>query len=69
MTANVSDRRAFLNRVHSLHNIDRDQLPELDRDDWRSFRDDPVHYFMRTDDYQAAAIWREVEKRQAKVSA
>jgi hypothetical protein len=63
--APITDRRAFLNRVRSLHNIDHDQLPELDREDWHSFRDDPVHYFMRTDDYQQGAIWREVEKRQA----
>jgi hypothetical protein len=57
---------AFLNRVRSLFNIDGDQLPELDRDEWRSFRDDPVRFFMRADDWQAAAIWREVEKRQAR---
>lgn len=60
----IEARHAFLNRLRSLHNIDRDQLPELDNDEWRSFRDDPVRFFMRADYFLGAAIWREVEKRQ-----
>lgn len=66
MVAGAMPRAAFLNRVRSLFNIDADELPKLDRDEWRSFRDDPVRFFMRADDWQAAAIWREVEKRQAR---
>jgi hypothetical protein len=61
----TTDLHAFLNRVRSLFNIDRDMLPELDRDEWRSFRDDPVRFFMGAADWHAEAIWREVEKRQA----
>jgi hypothetical protein len=62
-------RAAFLNRVRSLSNIDQDQLPELSADQWPRFRDDPVRFFTRADDTQADAIWREVEKRQARVAA
>lgn len=60
-----ADRHAFLNRVRSLHCIDRGELPELDWTEWRLFQDNPADYLLRTDDTQAAAIWREVEKRQA----
>ena len=62
--ARESGLAAFLNCLRSLHNIDGDQLPELEGYDWISFRDDPPRYFMRCNDTQAAAIWREVEKRQ-----
>lgn len=57
-------RGAFLNRVRSLHNIDRYHLPELTADEWPGFRDDPVRFFMHANDTLADAIWREVEKRQ-----
>jgi hypothetical protein len=59
-----TDRHAFLNRVRSLFNIDRNQAPEMTTAEWARFRDDPVHFLMRADDFLAAAIWREVEKRQ-----
>ena len=62
-------RAEFLNRLRRLHNIDGDQLPELEGYDWISFRDDPPRYFMRCNDTQAAAIWREVERRQSRVPA
>ena len=62
----VSDRaRAlFLNRLRSLYNIDGHLLPELTSEEQREFVRDPVRYLIRTDATQAAAIWREVEKRQ-----
>lgn len=56
---------AFRNRIASLYNIDFYLLPELSSEDWGEFRRDPPRYFMnRADAVQAAAIWREVEKRQ-----
>lgn len=58
------NRAAFLNCLRSLHNIDSDALPELTFDQWEFFRDNPARYLMCCDDVQAAAIWREVEKRQ-----
>lgn len=57
-------RAAFLNRIRSLNNIDRDMLPELTTEEWRRFDEDPVRFFVRADGFQAAAIWREVERRQ-----
>ena len=59
----------FLNRARSLHNIDRDQLPEMTDGEWPIFRDDPVRFLMRADDFLAAEIWREVERRQSRVPA
>lgn len=58
------DKHGFMNRVRSLANIDRDQLPELTPEDFYWFVNDPVRYFMRATETHAAAIWREVEKRQ-----
>jgi len=55
---------AFLNRLKSLRFIDRSQLPELTREEWPDFRDNPTHYFVCADDLQQAAIWREIEKSQ-----
>ena len=61
----MSDWYPFLNRVRSLFNIDGDLLADvLSPEEQRKFMDDPVRYFMRCDDERAAAIWREVEKRQ-----
>lgn len=61
----MSARAAFINRLRSLYNIDRDRLPELGHDEWVDFDSDPVRYLRRANDDHAAAIWREVEKRQA----
>ena len=61
-------RAEFLNRLRSLHNIDRDLLPELSGEQWPFFRDDPERFLMRADDTQAAAIWREVERRQRRTA-
>jgi len=58
----------FMNRIRSLYNIDGWQLPELNDGDWPKFRDDPARYLVLCSDRQADAIWREVEKRQAKGS-
>jgi hypothetical protein len=57
-------KRLFLNRVRSLFNIDGFLLPELDRAEQHTFTRDPVRYLMGAEDGKAAAIWREVEKRQ-----
>lgn len=60
----MSEQARFLNRLKSLFNIDADQVPELTREQWYAFRDDPVRFLLRASDAQAASIWREVEKRQ-----
>ena len=54
----------FLNMLKSLYNIDHDRLPELNAAEWQKFRDDPPVYFIRADDVQAAAIFREIMSRQ-----
>ena len=58
------DKAGFLNRVRSLYNIDHHLLPELSAPEWRAFCVDPPRYFLGADAKQAAAIWREVERRQ-----
>ena len=63
------DRAAFLNRVRSLHCIDQYRLPEFGQGDWLAFRNNPVRYLTICSDAHADAIWREVEKRQAKEPA
>ena len=56
----------FINRVRSLYNIDHYLLPELSKEDWPQFRDNPPRYFINSaDKVQAEAIWREIEKRQS----
>jgi len=59
----------FLNRARSLHNIDHVWLPELNGDKWIAFRDDPVvgEYSISRRSL-AAAIWREVERRQRRTA-
>lgn len=55
----------FINRIRSLYNIDWELLPELSDRDWPEFRDNPPRYLInKADATQAAAILREVEKRQ-----
>lgn len=58
------DLHAFRNRLKSLYNIDRPQLPELEIGAWGQFQDNPVSFFIRANDTHADAIWREVERRQ-----
>ena len=58
------DKHAFLNRIRSLHSIDRDQLPELSEKQWLQYCSNPAVFLIRADDPTAEAIWREVEKRQ-----
>jgi hypothetical protein len=60
----MNNQHAFLNRVRSLFNIDGYRLPELTEEQRGKFLRDPVRYFIGADDMQAAAIWREIEKRQ-----
>ena len=54
----------FLNRLRSLWNIDGWQLPELNAKEQAAFMTDPTRFLIRCNDAQAAAIWREIEKRQ-----
>lgn len=54
----------FMNRLRGLWNIDADQLPELDRQQYAAFSAFPPQWLIRCDDVQADAIWREIEKRQ-----
>ena len=60
----MTNLSAFLNMTRSLYNIDWHRLPELDRQQWYEFRDDPPKYFINTDYAQQKAIYREVMKRQ-----
>lgn len=60
------DQHEFINRVRSLFNIDGFLLPELTAAQQSDFIRDPVRYFIGTDKAQSDAIWREVEKRQAR---
>ncbi len=60
------EQSEFINRVRSLYNIDWHLLPELSKEDWQEFRDNPPRYYInRADRAQADAIWREIERRQA----
>ena len=54
----------FLNRIRSLYCLEHDQVPELTDAQWKAFEMNPANYLIRTDDFKAAAIMREVEKRQ-----
>lgn len=66
----TADRAAFLACVRALHQITRDQLPELTDDQWADFHyGDPALFFLLINDAERDAIWREVEKRQAKVAS
>ena len=58
-------KNEFLNRVRSLFNIDGFELSDaLDVKEQSAFVRDPVRFFMRADEQQAQAIFREVERRQ-----
>ena len=57
-------KRAFINRIRSLFNIDGYTLPELTGQQQLEFLHDPVRYFLDTDEDQSDAIMREVESRQ-----
>jgi hypothetical protein len=57
-------KRAFINRIRSLFNIDGYTLPELTRQQQLEFLCDPERYFLNTDEAQSDAIMREVESRQ-----
>lgn len=58
-------RGAFLNRVRSLYNIDRAQLPWMTDSQWMGFRTDPARFVIRCSDNVADRILEIVEKRQA----
>lgn len=56
-------QRQFLNALRILHSIDQHELPDLAREDWPRFRDDPVRFLLRADDPTSDAIWRAIERR------
>lgn len=58
------DQAVFTNMLRSMFNIDGHQLPELSNMDQSRFLVDPVRFFIRADDEQQDAIWREIMKRQ-----
>jgi len=60
------EKRAFINRIRSLYNIDGIELPELTLAQQSDFLRDPVGFFLRTGEAQSDAIMREVERRQSR---
>jgi hypothetical protein len=65
---NQVEKRAFINRIRSLYNIDGDQLPELAVEQQSKFLADPVRFLLNANDAQSDAIMREIEGRQSAVS-
>jgi hypothetical protein len=61
------EKRAFINRIRSLYNIDGDQLPELAREQQSNFLADPVRFLLNANEAQSDAIMREIEGRQRQV--
>jgi hypothetical protein len=61
---NSMEKRAFLNRIRSLYNIDGYLLPELGKEQQSQFLRDPVRFLLNADEAQSDAIMREVESRQ-----
>jgi hypothetical protein len=61
---NRMEKRAFINRIRSLHNIEGDLLPELTREQQSKFLADPVRFFLDASEAQSDAIMREIEVRQ-----
>ena len=73
MTITKEQRQAWRNIWCILHSLDLHELRAAGASDdiffhWESFRADPHRYVLRTDDFQAAAIWAAVEKRMPKGS-
>jgi hypothetical protein len=66
---NSMEKRAFLNRIRSLYNIDGYLLPELGKDQQSQFLRDPVRFLLNADEAQSDAIMREIESRQSVVAA
>ena len=56
--------RDFDNRLRSLFNIDFFRLREMSDSQWVGFVNNPVEFWLRTDDATRAIIWREIEARQ-----
>jgi hypothetical protein len=57
-------KRAFINRIRSLFNIDGYRLPELTREQQSQFLGDPVRFILTADEAASDAVMREVESRQ-----
>ena len=58
------EKRAFVNRIRSLFNIERDVLPELTHQQQLDFVRNPVRFLLESDELQSDAIMREIERRQ-----
>ena len=58
------EKRALINRIRSLFNIEGFMLPELTPEQQSVFVRDPLGYFLNADEAQSDAIFREVESRQ-----
>jgi hypothetical protein len=67
MSALSPQAYGFINRIRSLHNLDKDAVPFLAAGEWVQFRDDPVKFLIRANDETAAAICAAVEARQPSV--
>jgi hypothetical protein len=61
---NRMEKRAFINRIRSLYNIDGDLLPELTREQQSRFLANPVRFFLEANEAQSDAIMREIDARQ-----
>jgi hypothetical protein len=69
MSALSPQAYGFVNRIRSLHNLDRDDVSFLASGQWVQFRNDPVKFLICANDDTAAAICAAVEARQpAKMS-
>lgn len=54
-------RNEFRNALNFIRFINKDELGSPDW--WPYFRDNPIGYFLRCDDANAAIIWAVVEKQ------
>lgn len=57
----VTEFEAFHNRLRCLFNINREDLPSLTDDQWLDFCQDPVGFFLRSDDHLVRIIWTMIE--------
>lgn len=61
------DTNAFINRIRSLWNIDKHDVPWMTAEQWAKFSADPPAFLIRCDDTAAASIVAIVEARQKAV--
>jgi hypothetical protein len=55
----------FINRIRSLHCLDKYAVPFLTSGEWVQFRDDPIKFLVRANDETADRICAAVEARQS----